>query len=110
MSGRFIVLAIAAIGWLVAAVFAFAFISLFGFFGIGFYGLLLLFICTQVDLDSGGSAARVAAQTWATQGMSRRQRVLWNLRQSLTTTRFYKTVGIVLTAIGFGGFLYFQLD
>ena len=45
MSGRFIVHAIAVIGWLFAAVFAYAFLTLFGYFGVGFYGLLVLFIC-----------------------------------------------------------------
>jgi hypothetical protein len=109
-AARFIVFVVVAIGWLIAAVFAYAFISLFGFFGLGFYGLLLLFICTQVDLDAGGNAARSTAQPWVTQNMSPRERALWNLRQSLTTIGFYKAAGIALTAIGFGGFLYFQLD
>lgn len=48
MHGRFIVNIIAVIGWLLAAVFAYAFLTLFGYFGVGFYGLLLLFICMQV--------------------------------------------------------------
>jgi len=56
MSARFILLAIAAIGWLIAAALAYAFMSLFGFFGVGFYGLLLLFICSQVELESKVSA------------------------------------------------------
>jgi ABC-type transporter Mla maintaining outer membrane lipid asymmetry permease subunit MlaE len=51
MSGRFIVHAIAVIGWLFAAVFAYAFLTLFGYFGVGFYGLLVLFICMQVELE-----------------------------------------------------------
>ena len=55
MSGRFIVHAIAVIGWLFAAVFAYAFLTLFGYFGVGFYGLLVLFICMQVELGRMGS-------------------------------------------------------
>ena len=54
MSGRFIVHAIAVIGWLFAAVFAYAFLTLFGYFGVGFYGLLVLFICMQVELEPDG--------------------------------------------------------
>src|ERR1044072_6731894 len=37
MSGNFLVHVIAFIGWLIAAVFAYAFITLFGYFGVGFY-------------------------------------------------------------------------
>jgi hypothetical protein len=112
MSGRFILLAIAAIGWLIAAVFAYAFISLFGFFGVGFYGLLLLFICAQVELESDGRAGRSGAHGQARQDMWRVQRASQPLQQRLGigTTRFFVNLGIALTAIGFGGFLYFQLD
>ena len=53
MSGRFIALVVAAIGWLFAALFAYAIVTLFGFFGVGFFGLLILFICTQVELEFG---------------------------------------------------------
>lgn len=88
MSGRFIVHVVAAIGWLIAAVFAYAFLTLFGFFGVGFYGLLLLFICMQVELESD-SASHL-----------QRSRIVG----------FFKILGLGLTAIGFGGFLYFQLS
>lgn len=88
MSLRFIVHVIALIGWLVAAVFAYAFITLFGYFGVGFYGLLLLFICMQVELEPVGVSH---SGRWPGIG-------------------FFKGLGVGLTAIGFGGFLYFQLD
>jgi hypothetical protein len=88
MSGRFIVHVIAFIGWLIAAVFAYAFITLFGYFGAGFYGLLLLFICMQVELEPDAVSNH---QRWL--GIS-----------------FFKALGVGLTVIGFGGFLYFQLD
>ena len=39
MSGRFIALVVAAIGWLFAGLFAYAIVMLFGFFGVGFFGL-----------------------------------------------------------------------
>jgi hypothetical protein len=100
MSGKFIVLVVAAIGWLIAAVFAFAFVTLFGFAGVAFYGLLLLFICMQVELDPDGSARAPR------QNMSRAERIM----TAIMTTRFFKYVGIGLTLVGLGGFLYFQLD
>jgi hypothetical protein len=100
MSGKFVVLVVAAIGWLIAAVFAFAFVTLLGFAGVAFYGLLLLFICMQVELDPDGSARAPG------QNMSRSERVM----TTIMTTRFFKYVGIAITLIGIGGFLYFQLD
>jgi uncharacterized membrane protein YesL len=56
MSGRFIAHVVAAIGWLLAALIAYAVVSLFGFFGVGFFGLLIMFICTQVAQSSGRQA------------------------------------------------------
>jgi len=88
MSGRFIVHVIALIGWLIAAVFAYAFITLFGYFGVGFYGLLLLFICMQVELEPHAVSNH---QRWLGIG-------------------FFKGLGVALTVIGFGGFLYLHLD
>ncbi|MDO8976778.1 hypothetical protein [Reyranella sp.] len=87
MSGMFVVHVIAVIGWLIAGVFAYAFITLFGYFGVGFYGLLLLFICMQVELEPDGA--------------SHHQRSLG--------IGFFKCLGVGLTVVGFGGFLYFQL-
>lgn len=88
MSGMFIVHVIALIGWLIAAVFAYAFITLFGYFGVGFYGLLLLFICMQVELEPDGVSPR----------------------QPSLGVGFFKALGVALTVIGFGGFLYFQVE
>jgi len=88
MSGIFIVHVIAAIGWLIAAVFAYAFITLFGYFGVGFYGLLLLFICMQVELEPDEVSHR----------------------QPSLGIGFFKFLGVGLTVIGFGGLLYFQID
>jgi hypothetical protein len=88
MSAMFVVHVIAAVGWLIAAVFAYAFLTLFGFFGVGFYGLLLLFICMQVELEPDPVSHR---RRWMGIG-------------------FFKGLGVALTVIGFGGFLCFQLD
>jgi hypothetical protein len=110
MSGRFILLVVAAVGWLIVGVFAYAFITMFGFFGLGFYGLLVLFMCMQVELESNRSAGPSPAEALARQNMSRAERVSRRLQQLLGSTRFFRNVGIALTAIGFGGFLYFQLE
>ena len=74
MSGRFVALVVAAIGWLFAALVAYAVVSLFGFFGVGFFGLLILFICTQVELELDAGARLFAPQAQARQNMSRAER------------------------------------
>ena len=111
MSGRFVAHVVAAIGWLFAALIAYAVVTLFGFFGVGFFGLLILFICTQVELESDAGARLFAPQAQARQNMSRAERASQRHEKSpgSKTTRFFKNVGIALTLIGFGGFLYFQL-
>jgi uncharacterized membrane protein YesL len=111
MSGRFVALVVAAIGWLFAALIAYAMVSLFGFFGIGFFGLLILFICTQVELESDAGARLFAPQAQARQNVSRPERASQRHEKSSATktTRFFRYIGIGLTLIGFGGFLYFQL-
>ena len=111
MSGRFVVLVVAAIGWLFACLIVFAVVSIFGFFGVGFFGLLILFICTQVELESDAGARLFAPQAQAMQNMLRAERASQRHEQSSPgkTTRFFRNVGIGLTLIGFGGFLYFQL-
>jgi hypothetical protein len=91
MTGRFVVHVIAVIGWLLAALFAYVFLTLFGYFGVGFYGLLLLFICMQVELEPDGNIEHH-------QGSPGRYGLL------------FKILGIGLTIVGFGGFLLFQLD
>ena len=94
--GKTILLAVATIGWLLAALIAFAVIALAGFFGVGLIGLLVWFICTQSELHGDGNinpyperASRPPPRSWAKQ-----------------YARLCKYAGIALTAIGFGGFLY----
>jgi hypothetical protein len=112
MSGRFIVHVVAAIGWLLAVLIVYAVVTLFGFFGVGFFGLLILFICTQVELESEAGARLFAGQTQARQTLSRAERASHRQAPSPATnaTRYFRFLGIGLTLIGFGGFLYFQLS
>ncbi len=79
---------IAAVGWLIVAVFAYAFVTLFGFFGIGFYGLLILFICVQIEIDPDPHSH---THRWF-------------------NTRTFKLLGVALTVVGFGGFVFSQLN
>ena len=109
MSGRFLLLVVAAVGWLIAGVFAYAFISLFGFFGVGFYGLLLLFICSQVGLESDGRTGRMGMPAEARQNAPRLEQASWVVQHSLNV-RTFRYLGLALTVLGFGGFLYYQLE
>lgn len=99
MSGKFIVLAVGAIGWLFASLLAFVIVALVGFFGIGLIGLLFWFICTRSELEANWSAR---------QDMTRAERAGRRHEQSVAnqSIRFFKNVGVGLTVIGFGGFLY----
>lgn len=112
MTARFIALVVAAIGWLFLSLFAFAIVSLVGFFGVGYLGLLLWFVCTQIELESDGGASLFAARAQARQNMSHAERASQRHERSLgiKTALIFRNVGIALTLIGFGGFLSFQLD
>jgi hypothetical protein len=111
MSDRFAVLAVAAIGWLVASLLAFAIVALVGFFGVGLIGLVFWFICTRVELQSEGDVSLFSVETKAKQDMSRAERASRRHERTLAvqSARFFRNLGIGLTLIGFGGFLYFQL-
>jgi hypothetical protein len=76
-----------------------------------FFGLLLLFICTQVELESDAGARLFAPRAQARQSMPRAERASRRHEQTtgIKTTHVVRSVGIGLILIGFGGFLYFQL-
>jgi hypothetical protein len=93
MSGKFIVNAIAVVGWLIASLIAYAIVVLVGFFGVGLIGLLIVFAATQFELNPDGPAPS---------GVS-----LGFLR--IQPARFFKYFGSALALIGFGGFAYYQI-
>jgi hypothetical protein len=117
MSGKFIAVAVAIIGWLVASLVAFVIVALVGFFGIGLVGLVIVFVATQVELDSDGAVSGginsdlLARQVEARRAMSPEQRAARRDEQSLLvqSVNFFKYFGIGLVLIGFGGFAYYQL-
>ena len=117
MSAKSILMAIALSGWLLASVLAFLIVAYAGFFGIGFIGVVLWFICAQVELEqdqpvaTGSTASLVAPQLKARNEMSREQRAAQRHEQSLAvqSTRFFKHLGMGLALIGFGGFLCYQV-
>ena len=117
MHGKTIVLAVAALGWLGASLIAFVIVASFTFFGIGFIGLLLWFVCTRMELEndaavgSGWSPELIASQYQARQKMSAEQRAAEREEQTLAmhSMRFFKNLGIALTLIGAAGFVFYQV-
>jgi hypothetical protein len=93
MSGKFIVNAVAVVGWLIASLIAYAIVVLVGFFGVGLIGLLIVFAATQFELDPDGPAPRRINSVF--------------LR--VPPAKFLKYFGGVLALIGFGGFAYYQI-
>ena len=117
MHGRTIALAVAALGWVIASLVAFAFVVWFGFGGIAVMGLMLWFTCVRIELEkdaaigTGRTPELIAMQHEARERLSPEQRAAWREEQSvaLQSTRFFKHLGMGLTAIGAAGFGWFQL-
>ena len=72
MSGSFIVLVVAAIGWLFASLFVLRSSPYLDSSVSGFLRLLILFICTQVELNSDAGARLFGAQAPVRQSMGTR--------------------------------------
>jgi hypothetical protein len=117
MEGRTIAIAVAALGWLIASLIAFAFVFWFSFAGIGVMGLMLWFVCVRMELEkdaaigTGRTPELVAMQHEARQRMSEDERMSARHEQSLglQSMRFFKHLGMALTLIGAAGFLWFQV-
>ena len=112
-----IVMAVVLSGWLIASVIAFMIVAYAGFFGIGVVGLMIWFVSTRADLDQDGwvgvgvSPGLFEGQVMRKAEMSHAERAAVRAEKSLAaqSIRFFKHLGIALTLIGAGGFLYFQL-
>lgn len=112
--GRTILIAVAIVGWFLASLFAFVLVTLFGFLGVGLIGLLIAFVATQFELESGGIAGSayggsvIQHQMEADRGMSPEQRAAKRHEQgfSVLSTRFFRQFGMALAVIGLGGFAY----
>ncbi len=117
MYGKTIVLAVAALGWLVASLIAFVIVAHSTFVGIGAIGLLVWFVCTRMELEkdaavgSGWTPELIASQYEARQRMSPEQRAADHEEQTLAmhSMRFFRNLGMALTLIGAAGFLYYRL-
>jgi hypothetical protein len=117
MHGKVVILAVAALGWLVASLIAFVIVATFTFFGIGLIGLLLWFVCTRMELEkdaavgSGWSPELIVSQYEARQKMSAEQRAAAREEQTLAmhSMRFFKNLGIAFTLIGAAGFVFYQI-
>lgn len=114
ISGRTIVTAVAIAGWFLASLAAFVIVTLVDFLGVGLIGVLIAFVATQFELDSGGIAggaygsSMIHHQMEADRKMSPEQRAAQRheLAFSAQSTRFFRHFGIALAVIGFGGFAY----
>lgn len=72
---------------------------------IGIVGLLIWYICTRVEPESDASNIFFAAQHRAREEMTRSERASHRHQRSSAhrSVGFFKSVGIGLTVIGFGG-------
>ena len=117
MKARFVVLAIAALGWLVASLLAFMFVATFTFGGVGVIGLALWYICTRLELEKDTTAG----SAWMPELIARPREFQQNSRPEerekhraeqgliLQSVNFFRHLGMALTMIGAGGFVWFQL-
>lgn len=116
-SDRTILIAIAVLGWAVAAALALWLVSRLGFLAVGLIGVAIWFVSTRLELEKEGSVGHeltpdlFAMQIRARQEMSRSERASLRAQESLLTqgARLGRHVGIGLTAIGAAGFLLYQL-
>jgi hypothetical protein len=118
MPGKSIVMAFVWSGWLIASVIAFMIVAYASFFGVGVIGLMIWFVSSRVDMEreggvvgSGFSPGFLARQVRRQTEMSHAERAALRGKQLLEaqSTRFFRYLGVALTAVGFGGFLLFQL-
>ncbi|MBS0541460.1 MAG: hypothetical protein JSR47_22030 [Proteobacteria bacterium] len=117
MQGKPIVVAVAALGWIVASLIAFALVTSFTFFGVGVIGLLLWFVCVRMELEkdaaigTGWTPSLIQTQYEARQKMSDEQRAAAREEQTLAlqSMRFFRHLGMALTLIGAVGFGLFQI-
>jgi hypothetical protein len=116
-SDRTILIAIAVLGWAVAAALALWLVSRLSFLGVGLIGVAIWFVSTRLELEKEGSVGHeltpdlFAMQIRARQELSRSERASLRAQESLLTqgARLGRHVGIGLTAIGAAGFLLYQL-
>jgi hypothetical protein len=118
MPGKSIVMAFVWSGWLIASVIAFMIVAYAGFFGVAVIGLMIWFVSTRVDGENEGDIVGagltpgfLAQQVRTKAEMSGAERAALRGRRLLQaqSTRFFKYLGVALTAFGLGGFLLFQI-
>jgi hypothetical protein len=115
MHGRTIALAFVICGWGIVGLFAFALVYQVGFLALGVIGLLLWFACVHLEIQKDGAGwvtpEQVARQYGTREHMSHAERASRHHEQSraVFSARYFKYLGIGLTAIGAAGFWYFQL-
>ncbi len=117
MSLKSMVMAFVYSGWLIASGFAFMIVAYAQFFGVAFIGVFIWFISTCMDQDRDGAVGAgitpgfLARQFEARATMSAGERQAFRLEQSseARSTRFFKYLGMAMTAFGLAGFWFFQI-
>lgn len=112
-----VVLAFVYCGWLIAGGFAFMIVAYAQFFGVAFIGVLIWFISACMDQDRDGAVGAgvtpgfLARQFQARAAMSAGERQALRSEQSseARSTRFFKHLGMAMTAFGLAGFWFFQI-
>ena len=119
LPGKAVVMAFVWSGWLIATVIAVMIVAYASFFGVAVIGLMIWFVSARVDMEdeenvvgSSFSPGFLAQQVRTRTEMSRRDRAALRGKQLLArqSTRFFRYLGMALTAFGLGGFLLFQLQ
>ena len=118
MPAKSVVMAIVLSGWLIAAVFAALVVAYASFFGVARHRAHDL-VRLHAGRTGGGWPRRQrlggqplrAAASGAQRDVGGEQRAAVRHKHSLAvkSVRFFKHLGMALTAIGFGGFLYYQV-
>jgi hypothetical protein len=116
MPGKAIVMAFVWSGWLIASVIAFMIVAYASFFGVAVIGLMIWFVTAASTWSrtalSAPASRRASSRSRSGPGPRCRRRTGGlHGKQLIETqsTRFFRYLGIALTAWGLGGFLLFQI-
>ena len=95
--------ACAALGVAVAIYFAF---SIFGFFGVGVLGILIMFVAVQIDLTKNGTSSTFSIIPLPPRHMNRAEKAARRAEAGSLArpVQIMKLLGLALALLGFGAF------
>lgn len=115
MSARSVLDAVAISGCLVVSIVVLVTVPYLGLIGVAVVGLLMWVICNLIEIDAPASVLHTAdflarrEELRAAQRAEERAASMANRLLSLQSLRFYRYLGMALSAIGIGGFALFQI-